>query len=392
MRILHVTPSVGPARGGPSQAVLDMCKGLADAGIEITLVTTNDNGPDCLDVPTGQPIHQNGYDTYYFQRQSRPYTISMPLLRWISKHVAPFDLVHVHAVFSHISDWTPPILHRYGTPYGITPHGILCAWGMQKRRTLTKRLFRRFLVKPNLKQAAFVHFTSMQELREVSIWEELPQGKVIPLGLPLQTTPQIRANRTLDGTFRLLYLSRIDPIKGLELLLQAVAQMRQNGYPVHLTIAGSGKPGYVRAIQNLSTQLGISSLVEWTGFVSGQRKQTLLENSDVFVLPSYSENFSVAVVEAMAVGLPVIISDRVGIAPDVKQARAGLVIPCEVNALVAALVSLVDNPGSRQQMGLNGHQLARERFSIEAATRDLIAVYEDMLQPKDKCTVSSSIP
>lgn len=380
MRILHVTPSVGLARGGPSQAVLDMCKGLADAGIEITLATTNDSGPECLDVPIGQPIHQNGYETYYFHRQSRPYTVSMPLLRWVSKNVTPFDLVHVHAVFSHISDWTPIILHRHNKPYGITPHGILCEWGMHKRRVLSKRLFRRFLVGPNLRRGTFVHFTSTQEYHEVAAWEELPQGKVIPLGLPFETMPQIRKNRAPDGKFRLLYLSRIDPIKGLELVLQAVAQMWQNGYPAHLTIAGSGKADYVHSVQNLSAQLGIASLVEWTGFVSGQRKQALLEDSDVFILPSYNENFGIAVVEAMVTGLPVIISDRVGIALDVKQAGAGLVIPCEVNALVSALVSLVNNPGLRQQMGVNGQQLACERFSIKAMTSDLITLYESAIQ------------
>lgn len=389
MNVLHIIPSVGPARGGPSRAVMDMCAGLAHAGTDVTLVTTDDNGHHRFDTPLGQPLGHDGYEILHFGRQTRPYTISIPLLRWLDENVDVFDLVHVHAVFSHVSDWAPGTIRSHGKPYGVTPHGILCEWGMHQRRPAAKRIFYHFLVGPNLKQATFVHFTSDQDQCEAAAWGALPQSVIIPLGLPLTPIEAPRRATTRERTVSLLFLSRIDPIKGLESLFQAIAYILEQGPRLRLVIAGNGEPSYVRALQDLATQLGVSELTDWAGFVSGQNKHRLLEQADLFVLPSHSESFGVAVVEAMAAGLPVVITDRVGIHDAVEQAGAGLVIPCDnANALAAALLRLANEPELRRQMGTNAQRLAQNRFSLSVTTRSLITLYLESITQHQKAQVT----
>lgn len=387
MKVLHVVPSVGPARGGPSRAVLDMCTGLARAGTDVTLVTTDDNGLGRLDVPLGQPVSHDGYEIQYFGRQARPYTISIPLLRWLDENVDRFNLVHVHAVFSHVSDWAPSIIRRHSKPYGVTPHGILCEWGMRRRRLAAKRVFYRLLVGPNLKQAAFVHFTSDQDRHEAAAWGALLQSVIIPLGLTL--TPREVSCRTpvREGALNLLFLSRIDPIKGLECLFRAMTRALQQACPLRLVVAGDGDPGYVRTLQDLAVQLGIAEWVDWAGFVEGADKQRLLAQADVFVLPSHSESFGVVVVEAIAAGLPVVITERVGIHEAVQRANAGLIIPCDdARALAFALIRLANRPDLCGQMSTNGRCLAHNSFSLPATTRRLIALY-DKSMPQQKAQV-----
>lgn len=376
MRVLHVTPSVGPLRGGPSKSVESLCQGLAAEGVLVTLLTTDDNGSGHLDVPLGQPIKTDGYTRIYFHRQTNAYTISIPLLRWLDKHIDQFDIVHVHAVFCHTSDWTPFVVRRHQKPYGITPRGILGSLSPRRHRPLLKRLFYHFLVGPNLRRAAFVQFTSALERQEAR-WETYPQAVVIPNGLPLYTE---ETNSDTNGdTCRVLFLARLDPIKRLELLLQAIAQLQQQGETLKLIVAGDGAPDYVQKLHKKTAELGIAALVEWAGFVSGEKKRALLRKADLLVVPSYYESFGVAAVEALAAGVPVIVSEAVGIAPDVSAAGAGLVVSSDVKNLADALQQLIENPEQRHQMGMNGQRLVREHYSVEAVARSMVKLYQETL-------------
>jgi glycosyltransferase involved in cell wall biosynthesis len=358
--------------------------GLAQAGLDVTLATTDDNDATHLDVPLNQPVRRDGYDTYYLPRQARFYTASAPLLRWIDQNVAGFDLVHLHAVFSHVSDWAPAIVRRYGKPYGVTPHGILGAWGMRERHTLLKQASYRFLVGPNLRQAAFVHFTSEPEMQQAAIRGALPHSVVIPLGLPLHSREVSSRPRAQADPLTLLVLSRVDPIKSLEILLEAMAHMRAQDCPARLIVAGEGEPTYIRALQDLAGRLGIAGSIDWPGFVKDGDKEHLWEQADVFVLPSRSESFGVAVVEAMAAGLPVVITEGVGIYDAVQKAEAGLVIPCDAEALASALLRLANDAGLRQRLAANGQALVRDRFSLPAMIRSLADLYQDVLPQAER--------
>jgi glycosyltransferase involved in cell wall biosynthesis len=385
-RVLHVIPSVGPARGGPSVAIGILGRGLAAAGAEVHVATTDDDGPGRLDVALDRPVEQDGATYRYFRRQTRFYTVSWPLTRWLTGHVRGYDVVHIHALFSQTSVAAALIARRNGVPYIVRPLGTLSRFGMEKRRPWLKRLSYRLLERRILAGSARVHYTSEAERREALLVDAPGRPAVIPNGIELRrfTDPAPRGwleRRAphLAGRTVILFLSRIDPKKGLDLLLPAFAQLRATRSDVALAVAGDGSAELVGTLKAEATRLGIDRDLYWAGFLAGEEKRAAFASADAFVLPSYSENFGLSVVEAMASELPVVISDQVGIHREVTAASAGLVTPCAVPALAAALASLAGDAGLRQRLGAAGRRLAESRFSAEAMTSAVLGMYHEVL-------------
>jgi glycosyltransferase involved in cell wall biosynthesis len=201
---------------------------------------------------------------------------------------------------------------------------------------------------------------------------------MIPLGLAM---PSRQSSRRKDsGAFRLLFLSRIDAKKGLPVVLRALRAVRDAGTDAVLTVAGSGKPRYLREIERLAEGLGVTSYVRFVGFVSAETKARTLAEADLFVLPSYQENFGLAVAEAMAAGLPVIVSDQVALAPDIETAGAGLVVPCDASdALAAAVLALAADDKRRRAMGDRGRALVEREFAWDRVAREVVRLYETVI-------------
>ena len=177
-----------------------------------------------------------------------------------------------------------------------------------------------------------------------------------------------------------LFLSRLHYKKRPDLLFRALNRLAAQNYDFHLIVAGSGEAVYETELKNLATSLGISHQISFAGFVIGEDKDLLLQGSDMFVLPSFSENFGIAVAEAMAVGLPVILTPGIQIAPDVAAAEAGLVVEGEVEPLSEAIAQLLQSPNRRQQLGNNGKQLVIQQYSWNAIAQNLASVYSSVIQ------------
>jgi glycosyltransferase involved in cell wall biosynthesis len=379
-KILHVIPSVGTLRGGPSVLVHALARGLSRAGIEAHIATTDDNGPGRLPVACGVPVVREGVTYWYFRRQARFYTFSWPLAAWLARHVSEFDLVHIHALFSFASLPAAFWARRRGVPYIVRPLGTLNEWGMKNRRPWLKKLSFRMLESRILKHAALVHYTSEQERLEASKLQVTTASEIIPNVLPdpsrTRAAGQFRARHPeLAGRRIILFLSRLDTKKGLELLLPAFARVRRELPAAALVLAGNGDPEFVNRLKADAASLGIASDVLWVGFLSGEDKWAALADADLFVLPSHSENFGIAVLEAMAAGTPVVVSDQVGIHREITEAGAGLTVSCEVTPLAETLLELLSDPARSRSMGLNGERLAQESYSQEAVTRKLVQVY-----------------
>jgi glycosyltransferase involved in cell wall biosynthesis len=382
MKILQVIPSVGPLRGGPSQVVLDMCRGLAKAGVDVTLATTDDNGPEHLDVPLGQMIDQHGYKVIYFRRTTSEYTFSWSITAWLARHIHDYDFLHTHAAFSY----TPAVSAFWaavrGVPYAITPHGILGQWGFQSRRSWAKRVSFALVEKQILNRARFVHATSPHEARELEQLGICAPIEMIYLGIDMPTIEQDTAadrERIFPGRQNqtiVLFLGRFHPIKGLDLLLPAFAQALRQQPNLLLALAGDGDEAYVAWLKAEVQRLEIENHVLWMGFLSGGDKRRALAGCDIFVLPSYSESFGVAVLEAASVGAPVIVSDQVAIHSEVAQSGAGIVVPCEVDALTHSMLKLAQDSSLRESMSANARALAFKKFSLDQVTSFLIRSYE----------------
>ena len=364
--------------------VRNLARDLSRQGIDTHVATTDDNGPQRLDVPWGVPVVEHGVTYWYFPRQTRLYSFSWPLGAWLAKHVADFDLLHIHALFSYSSLPAAFWAHRRGVPYVVRPLGTLNEWGMQNRRPRLKRLSFRMLESRIIRHAALIHYTSDRERIEAESLRVTAPAAVIPNPLHESNTshctgrlrarfPQLRQRPIV------LFLSRIDQKKGLDLLLAAFAETRRQVPDAVLVVAGDGPPGLVDRLHADAASLGIAADVLWTGFLAGDDKDAALADADVFVLPSRSENFGIAVAEAMAAGLAVIVSDRVGIQEEISVASAGLVVQCDAGDLARAMIRLLTDPGLRASLGAAARSLALRNYSSRAVTTRVIGAYDSVL-------------
>jgi glycosyltransferase involved in cell wall biosynthesis len=385
MRVLHVIPSVGAQHGGPSVAIHLMAQGLVRVGVVVSVVTTDDNAGARLDVPYDQPVDQGGVTFYYFPRQLRFYTVSAPLRRWLEFEIRNFDVVHIHAVFSFASTAAARAAYRARVPYVVRPLGTLAPYGMGQRALLKKLSFA-LIEKPLLDQAAAIHCTSPQEASEIMALGVRSPIEVIPLGLPVEAAPVARDPTWLKqrapelaGRRVLLFLSRLDRKKGLELLLEAFARLQAPRDTLALVVAGAGATAYTSQLRESARALGIDRNIFWAGHLDDSEKHRALHAADIFVLPSQAENFGIAAVEALAAGLPVILSDQVGIHGAVTKAEAGLVVPRSAEALGAAIDRLLVDDPLRIRQSHNARALASSEFSQDVMIQRLLALYNRAL-------------
>lgn len=380
MKILQIVPSVSLVYGGPSQMVIGLSSALAAAGVDVTILTTDSNGDvgqAPLDVPLEVPVKQNDYTTYYFRCSPfRRYKFSLNLLRWLARNHHHYDLAHIHALFSPVSSTAAWVARKHNLPYILRPLGTLDPADLQKKRQL-KQIYAAILEGPNLKKAAAIHFTSNQEAKISERFGSVTQDLVLPLGvtLPEASSGDIKAKLGIPVDRSIvLFMSRIDRKKGLDLLLPALEQLSD----FHFVLAGGNPqdPDYEAAIRQQIEQSSLRDRTTIAGFVTGGDKTALLQAADLFVLPSYYENFGIAVAEAMSVGTPVVISDQVHIWQEIQQAEAGWVSPCEVGALTETLKLALSDRTELQRRGKLAQHHAKTHYSWDAIAMQMIQAYE----------------
>lgn len=385
MKILQIVPSISLVYGGPSQMVLGLSAALAQLGQEVTIITTDSNGDTGqapLDVPLGVPVSQNGYQIYYFPCSPfRRYKFSLDLFSWLANRAKDYDIAHIHALFSPVSSISAFIARYRQLPYILRPLGTLDPADLQKKRQL-KQIYANFLEKTNLAAAAAVHFTSQQECQTAERFNIKTKDIVIPLGVDFFNPQALSVGFDLPQNKPIiLYMSRLDPKKGLDLLLPSLERLLEKGLDFHFVLAG-GNPQdreYENRIKNQIERSILGKNTTITGFVTGEVKNSLLARADLFVLPSYYENFGIAVAEAMAAGIPVVISDRVDLHPAVAAAAAGWVTACQLEDLTNTLATAITNPEIRQQRGKNAKDLVFNQYSWSAIADQLLTVYQNLV-------------
>ncbi|MDQ3819129.1 MAG: glycosyltransferase [Acidobacteriota bacterium] len=382
MRVLHVLPSVAPSYGGPSAALIGLSRALATRGVYSETVTTDLGYAEGSLPCDGRLTEDRNMRVRYFPRLfsqwlPRDFALSPQLGRWLKVNVANYDIVNIHGLFNYPSSMAAAVAYKAGVPYIIRPCGMLDPWCLRQRR-MKKRLYLRLYDDQVLRRAAAISFTTDEEARVAYKVSPTPTSVVIPLGVDQvnESNPETVPLPTGLGKQIILFLSRIDQKKGLDLLLLALARLRQVRDDFLCVIAGNGSAAYEAKIKNEVYANNLEGWVHFTGFVEGKRKQQLLKNAACFVLPSYQENFGVSVVEAMSAGCPVIISDQVNLHKEVSAAHAGWVIHCDADELFRALNRILSDETSRRVMGTNGQTLAREKYSWGNISRQVLSLYE----------------
>ena len=364
--------------------VLGLSQALARQGVEVTLITTNSNGDAGqapLDVPLGKAIAKDGYETIYFPCSPfKRYKFSLDLLQWLKKNARSYDLAHIHALFSPVSTFAATVARQEGLPYIMRPLGTLDPADLQKKKLL-KKLYGTLLEKPNLAGARGVHFTSEEEAKVSYRFGAATKDLVIPLGVdipkPISKPGTARKLYNIPEDVPLiLFMSRIDPKKGLDILLPTLETLQQET-PFHFVLAGTNPqdPQYEAQIKQRIANSALSQITTIPGFVTGEDKLALFQDADLFVLPSYYENFGIAVAEAMATGTPVVISDRVHIWESIQQANAGWITSCSQEQLIQTLRTTLQNQAQWEQIASNARSLVKEQYSWDAIASRLIETY-----------------
>ncbi|MEY2859188.1 MAG: hypothetical protein RLZZ74_3501 [Cyanobacteriota bacterium] len=384
MKVLHVIPSLSPALGGPTQVALKIVRAIREQGIDAQIVTTNHDYLGGLDVPLNQLTEYEGVPVWFLpiDYAFKEYIFSSLLTTWLWQHVRNYDLLDNHYLFSYAPTCAAAIARHQKIPYTVRTQGQLTPWAL-KQSPLKKQLYTSLIERRNLSQAAAIHCTTPQEAEDLRNFGIKTPAITLPLGVP-QPTQISNANLELHQRYQIprehliiLFLSRLHPKKRPDLLINAFQPVANQNANSHLIMAGSGEPNYLEYLQQLVTQNNLSDRVTFTGFMTGNSKNILLQGSDIFALPSYSENFGIAVAEALAVGLPVIVTPGVQIATDIATVKAGIIIN-DLAELTSAMIQLLESSNMRSQLSQNAMELARDKYNWERIALRLIDAYGEI--------------
>lgn len=392
MKILHIIPSISPVRGGTSRAILDMVYALLEQGIDVEIATTNDDGDDLLDVPLIEPTLYDRIPTYFFPRFSPPlpalreFAISGAFTTWLFQNIPKYDAIHVHALFSYTPTVAMAIARLRGVPYVTTPHGLLCEWSLAQSRQ-KKQVYLKLIERSNLDHARAIHLTCQQEQQDFRSLKFKSPTFILPLALT-EIPAQIpnarplfrqRLNLPLDEPI-ILFISRLHHKKGLDYLIPALGKLIDRQFT--FIIAGSGTAEYEAEINSLLLTAGMQDRTHLAGFVEGEAKNLLIQGADLFALTSYSENFGIAVLEALAAGLPVLLTPGVGISSMVKEHQLGYVTELDINAISQMIAQhlnhLADN-NANNQSSLRIRQFIQDNCTWSKIAKDLVDIYQNIL-------------
>jgi glycosyltransferase involved in cell wall biosynthesis len=389
MRILHVIPSYVPAYryGGPIYSVHGLCKALTGLKHDVHVFTTNVNGDNDSNVPLGQPVDIDGVKVWYFpsMRLRRIYW-SPPLQRELEKQINEFDILHLHSIFLWPTWAAARAAREARKPYIIAPRGMLVKELFQRKSRFAKNLWIKLIEKKNLEHAAAIHVTTEKEKEETKKFNfNFPPLFVVPNGFdidelnknPDNVSPYIA--QVIKKKPFLLFLGRINWKKGLDRLIPALRYVPD----IQLIIAGNDEENYRPKMEKLAESHSVIDRITFAGQVSGTDKVALLENASVLVLPSYSENFGNVVLEAMAVGCPVVVTPEVGISDIVQKSGAGVVVKGEPEMLGKEIRSLLLNSHELKEMGKRGQKMVEKDFTWLSIAKIMESIYKSIQKKQD---------
>ena len=397
MKILHVIPWLAPRYGGPATLVPEACAALAARGHDVEIVSTNADGAAVLPVPTGGIIDWNGARTT-FHPVDLParYLTSWSLLADLRRRLSTFDVVHTHGLYRFPGLAAATIARSSGIPYLIQAHGSLDPWHRRHRQS-AKDLYHLFVEDPVIDGAAAMVCTSAREQDSIRRLGYIVPTQVVPVGV---NAAQLRATDSvmvaaIDGVSAELrvvtFLGRISAKKGLPLLVESFGRIASGIPNAHLVVAGPDDEGIARDLLPGIARAGLADRVSFVGLLGASEKRSLLQRSDVFVLPSADESFGIAVAEAMAVGCPVVISPNVAIEDVVRPAGAGLVVDRDPVAIANAVVEILSDRDRAAEMGAAGRRIVDERFAWTSLAEQLEALYASVIETKRRSSRPSGI-
>jgi glycosyltransferase involved in cell wall biosynthesis len=378
LKLLHVLASIDPKAGGPMEGVRQRGVRLQEMGHTVEVVS--------LDEPSAPYIAEFPLTVYPLGSSPGGYRYSPQLTPWLQAHAGEYDAIVINGLWQYHSFGAWRALKKANVPYYVFTHGMLDPWF---KRTYPLKHIKKWLYWPwadyrVLRDAQAVLFTSEEERLQArdSFWLYRVKERVVAYGT--RTPPQhaselrrvfIEANPQLRGRRVLLFLSRIHPKKGCDLLINAFAAVAGTDPDLHLVIAGPDQNGWAAELKDLARQRAVDDRISWPGMLRGDTKWGAFYSAEAFVLPSHQENFGIAVAESLGCGVPVLISDKVNIWREVSEGGAGLVASDTLEGTTRLLRDWVSlGAAQRAAMSQAAGELFLRNFTVDAMANSLLEV------------------
>ena len=380
VRVLHVSAYFAPAfrYGGPPRTILGLCQALGRAGVDVEVFTTTANGDEPL-TPAPDGVIYDGVRVRYFPLDRggigwHGAGLSDALARAASRA----DLVHVHGLWNFTAWAGVRAAQAASLQYVISPRGMLQPEAMAHHR-IVKSIVYRVAECRRVEGAALLHATSEAESRALS--HIGPRVALVPNGVDSpaigpDAIARVRRAFALGDSDLVLFLGRLHPIKRLDLLADAFTRLRRGGRRATLVVAGPDEDGHRRRIEPLFSE--VAADVRWIGAVDGADKWALLAASRALVQCSDSESFGMSVAEALAAGVPVVVTER-GAWPQLAAMGAGCLVAHEAGAIADALTTLLADQAGARAMGERGRVWAARTFGWDAIGRSMRGEDEALL-------------
>jgi len=376
MKVLHVTASLSRLGGGIPPVVWELARHQSAAGAAASVAglqdryTAEDARPD---VPYRAAV-STGPAAFGYSRE---------LGKLLHDHRA--DVVHSHGLWMHPGIEARRLARRSRAALVVSPHGMLEPWAIRRSR-LRKLAAAWLFERSNVRSAGCVHALCRQEAAGIRAFSPRSAIAVVPNGVDLRDWAAMPGREAIaerfpevNGRRRALFLSRIHPKKGLAHLLEAWARLGRLSDGWVLVVSGPDEGGHLRHIESLAESLGISRSVVFTGPLYGQAKLEALAGADVFVLPSFSEGFSIAVLEAAACRLPVLLTAQCNF-PELAAAGGAVEVEPTAEGTLRGLRLLAGmTDAQRMEMGANGRTLVEFHYTWDAIATKMVDVYSWLL-------------
>ncbi|MBB6430789.1 glycosyltransferase [Algisphaera agarilytica] len=388
LKALHVIPTLDILAGGTSAALSGMASAQAQAGIKVSVVATYaEDG-----VETFAPfLTEQGVDVTLLGPTSGSLRRHPDLEPTLRQQIPAHDVVHVHGLWEEPLHLAFKLARELGRPAMLSPHGMLDRWSLEQSK-LKKQIYLAWRLRKHLKHVDAFHFTTDEERESVGRFGYPGKPMVVPLGLdldefdPLPDAGRFRARYPkLGDKPYALFLSRLHHKKGLELLLPAFAQLREQHPDWRLVVAGPPEnDAYLESLQALTKSLGMVEDEEmfFVGMQRGAERIEAMVDASFFVLPSYQENFGIVVAEAGAAGLPLVISEHVNLASYVESNELGTITVQDVDQLRQSLDQTIRRD-DLADVGRRARSTTLEHFDWKNIGRRWIDVYGQLTPNPD---------
>ncbi len=382
MKILHIIRSVNPEGGGPIEGVLQLSRVMQEQNHKVEILS--------LDDPEAPFIKSCPLTVHALGPGKSLYGYSNKFKSWLASHSQNYDAFIINGLWQYHSYAAHSVLKKQNRSYYLFTHGMLDPWFKHQYplKHLKKWLYWPWGEYPVLRDAKKVLFTCEEEkvLARQSFWLYRCNEQVVNFGTAGHTGIAEEQRRLflesfpdLQGQRFLLFLSRIHPKKGIDLLIEAFAKTSHSQPKLQLVIAGPDQVGWQKELQQLAEKQGIADKITWAGMLSGDMKWGAYLNAEAFILPSHQENFGIVVAEALSCSLPVLISNKVNIWHEIAEDNAGLVVEDTVAGctdLLSQWQNMDDN--SKAEMRGNAYRSFINRFEITQAAKSLLEVIGDI--------------